>query len=1538
MPRASAEVGCCFSPTYGCQAGIQRTTCIDSAGGSFFPDSDCTDVSNCIQICCCDSVGHGNVISQSACSNPPFHFAQNPPSAYVGSPQDCTTACGGKIVEPGCPPVCTGTGGPGESFFIEGKLIDQTGGNVVGAYVDLKERTDLRAISYSDGSYKITGIPNSPPDYTVRASKPGCDLAEYTPKIPIAGGSVSDVNIQLNCQASGACLPENPVLSDPLPVPKAPSAGLSWTLNNNCDGQVNNYVLWRCDENQENCINVAQGQTLQTFTDTALSPRATYCYIVDVYIQVGSDMFTKTSRDETVKHCLTLGDAECLREHDLTFCVKSETVDYAADCLQNNVLHPLDDCKVKSQFCIVKSTQAQCVAPQSCDNCTGFLAMFSFLNPNLEVDYQYETACSNSQETFCYLDKEKVTQSAATATIVDVFNSCQYVTKCADYKSKENCQGATADPCKVLNQDCAWIDLYAPELGLGSCSLSEEQQAPCEQCVEIFEGVCTQRRCESLSKGTNTCYWNNDANIRGEQNNKCVSARDMACAYYDTKDACEGNPPINFQADVAYDTRLNHRNERIGNHNNQPLTGGISKDIFSFGRCKWDSINCYKDADSHFFTYETGALTMWKSDDCEQGITSQTFTGYSDQELLSCLKDTAPPTTTLTLKTPAEYTLDELARGEFFFVDDAEGALGKRILGNPKLYTRFCVYDPAVDSFCYPNLTYQQLSGEKAPKPGSYTLRYYAFDDSLNLETVQAVQNFRIVQTDGAYITRMEYDGLVHEESPPVLRTLRPEIKIVFSEPVNISPNFPVLFDTDDNQYTLVETGHSEDKSEYTYEVRERLLPGKSYHIDIFYQDKSAPIVRSQVRKDFAVQTSFMSMDIVSPKIFYSVGSTPDLYIISPRSPFTFTLALSRGGQPIIRAWLQSCMVGPDPDTLTKPINDINGNQISIPSSDLSWLVSDPASDTLPLDDYFKEVWISCKEQAPSLYAGQTSLAVFKVGIDTRVPVFQVDKTPETITNYGNPLLNLSLVRSVAGSSDDLVQCSYTFQDTIVLFDASENPADFNDYTPAPYLVGNHPLLDFSFVGQYPPPENIQPHTFTIPVNCTNRAGLWAFPINPVSVTVDFSEVFHITLAKPAGGTVNSSSLILNISTSVPTPNKCNYTINRQAQPGKMAQSTDQKSYQSTMPQAQVVHSWNNGPTAVPNNVTVECSISVGFVRKDFTFIADLIKPIKPDINISNSQGIGCSATQLTARFNSTDNGTGVQGYVVSLRKGANEFLVQNRFVPSSGVETSFTFQEASQNQIQNSDSFTWLVKAMDFAGNVGDEQQKQLKVEPTNLACRIPLHITTKIPRLGISSAAATFPVELETDRKADCRWSLFNKSRFEEYQGFFTENPPAPQAFTISHKISSFNSRTSGGIVYVKCMDEDTFYHDGKVYLNYDPSAPVFTYLDIVPNPVVDPVRKYANISFETDDNTSCMYNSIPVQPYDLDDFFSFSKKHSFIINYSNIYDFDPHTFYYTLTCTNGAEPDLSASRNFNVTVDLSDSVIITLKKPGEFTNQRT
>lgn len=699
----------------------------------------------CVLKCCCEGNSPlvDEPVSQTYCQSLD-NFRYVPPSGSVDPNQDCTVACG------------SSGGGTTATYTVSGFVYDD--GNNAAALQAAKIEYPLGSVivtSFTDttGKYNITNVPEGL--RTFKASKIGCGQDQETEEIT----KDESLDFHLNCVVGNCTI--NPVNDTAAVAVKGEAkATITWTPSDCADAI--GYEITRCaNDGQGKCVGTpltigfVPPVNAGTFTDVAVptadvqGAEAGFCYHVNAIKQDGTNI---SQAVEGAAHCIPPMNKRCTENaptgsrcynNDLElkpYGPNGQITPFtgAASCDENNQAEA-DSNKIcgAGEYCyyaLPPHSDPTCGSAEQCERCNGLFGWF--VDTAARVIPGMTTSCE--QLAGCILDNREYA--------ANTFASCEGITSCYDYRSKEACigSGAGTDQCGVSDDGCVWT--MAPgmeELGRGVCRPHNfnEGEAQCESCESIF-GFCNKTLCEETLGAGEHCYYNEIVSY-GQQGEieGCVSKEAMACRYYDTKTDCVGSGPNRPQVDVTYNPpEPSLDGERVSGTNNISEAGD---DYFGFHRCAWivddDATSgkggyCVKDANGRL-GMRRGLVEPFM-DDCLESESPP-------NNLQKCFTDNTAPETTLPFANNEYIDANRLRQSTPVVYDKEEGYL------DASQYTRFCLA-PSGGAPCYPD-TQLNLLLPNETGVASYALYYYSFDAAGNLEPVRSI-TLNLDRDSGAYL------------------------------------------------------------------------------------------------------------------------------------------------------------------------------------------------------------------------------------------------------------------------------------------------------------------------------------------------------------------------------------------------------------------------------------------------------------------------------------------------------------------------------------------------------------------------------------------------------------------------------------------------------------------------------------------------------------------------------------------------------------------------------------------------------------------
>jgi hypothetical protein len=215
--------------------------------------------------------------------------------------------------------------------------------------------------------------------------------------------------------------------------------------------------------------------------------------------------------------------------------------------------------------------------------------------------------------------------------------------------------------------------------------------------------------------------------------------------------------------------------------------------------------------------------------------------------------------------------------------------------------------------------------------------------------------------------------------------------------------------------------------------------------------------------------------------------------------------------------------------------------------------------------------------------------------------------------------------------------------------------------------------------------------------------------------------------------------------------------------------------------------------------------------------------------------------------------------------------------------------------------------------------------------------------PSLGVADHEP-FDLLIETNETSVCKMDIRNSRDYDSMKPFDDETG------NLNHFIYSL-PKTGYPVnewYYILCKHTETQQMcSNYFYIGYETDPPVIT-VNAVPNPVVDGYHRHINLTVKTDQSTICNYTEIcegetekdNFPDYHPDEFYSYKKNHSLIIDYSDdsgyfvgVTDWDRHSFSYKIECKNLA--DFLSYKDYEVIADIEPTSNIIMESPGRCVN---
>ncbi|MFH1506305.1 MAG: hypothetical protein ABIE94_04960 [archaeon] len=310
---------------------------------------------------------------------------------------------------------------------------------------------------------------------------------------------------------------------------------------------------------------------------------------------------------------------------------------------------------------------------------------------------------------------------------------------------------------------------------------------------------------------------------------------------------------------------------------------------------------------------------------------------------------------------------------------------------------------------------------------------------------------------------------------------------------------------------------------------------------------------------------------------------------------------------------------------------------------------------------------------------GRVHLGSVVLGYDPSAPSIIVVAVP-------NPVIDIETHNTTLKvESNDKVVCTYKNEGVIRDFPGNKpNNASTYDYK-------HKVVLDYlGLIGE--PPENV-----VYEIRCTNLAGLERG--KNYTVRVEFTEQIGITMRSP-GSYTKANPVIFQIETSVKATGGCQFTndSNRAVWYDFESFSPNQRIFSQDM---------GNLPEE-EYKYWVKCVSAYGPTEKPFKFQVDRTKPGKPSIDTEDPS---CSLSRLVATFDADDNdgGSGIGFYNYTVMQGSDNVI---------GWRTTTSGGATVNTNLEENETYSWKVYAVDNAGNKGDVETKNTRVRnPDNFA-----------------------------------------------------------------------------------------------------------------------------------------------------------------------------------------------------------------------------
>jgi hypothetical protein len=495
-----------------------------------------------------------------------------------------------------------------------------------------------------------------------------------------------------------------------LPVLNENNFKVDWTFQNSQDCSPFNFTIERCFGQScqcpgTNCQFIAQlPGNARTYTDIDITPfyqRTNYTY----YIKAQFDPRTFSVGNGTHE----MGNMACIHAASRAFCYDANKA--ISNCDLNNFLS-VQNCSngTTQNYCTVDDLgNLGCMQQPMCNVCNGAYGSFAgFLFDLLLPEYgagQISVTCKELEDQhLCYADR--------TNTTVNMYNSCNSVQSCYDYKSKNACDTDYCAKNDTIGK-CEWIT-YDKESDIGICRPTDKNLQQCDDCTTFPYG-CLNDACLLFG---DTCYYTEHPPVVVDS---CIGTIDplrpnktstMTCPFYnDFQDCVNATSPA--------------RNASINKATNK-LTA--SHDLFNLSTCKFINTTnvCIKDADDD------------NINDCRNIA--------NIQELLKCLQDNEAPQTNLQM---LNKRLDRTLSALRFNPTD-----NKYTGADIETFFAFSGY-PSMTITALRNLLATDAYFDAIQKPA--TLAYFSKDKSHNLEEVQTISGLTLLDSVAFNFTMKKY-------------------------------------------------------------------------------------------------------------------------------------------------------------------------------------------------------------------------------------------------------------------------------------------------------------------------------------------------------------------------------------------------------------------------------------------------------------------------------------------------------------------------------------------------------------------------------------------------------------------------------------------------------------------------------------------------------------------------------------------------------------------------------------------------------------
>ena len=293
---------------------------------------------------------------------------------------------------------------------------------------------------------------------------------------------------------------------------------------------------------------------------------------------------------------------------------------------------------------------------------------------------------------------------------------------------------------------------------------------------------------------------------------------------------------------------------------------------------------------------------------------------------------------------------------------------------------------------------------------------------------------------------------------------------------------------------------------------------------------------------------------------------------------------------------------------------------------------------------------------------GRTHLGNVILGYDPTAPTLTVIATP-------NPVIDVETRNTTlrVESNDDVI-CKYN----------NEQFAGYDVDNFSAYHKIHEEVIKYNLT------PNLEPESFDYEIICWNRAGLTTNLT--YTVNVEFEETINIEMTSP-GEYTNAADVVFTIETSIKATDGCQYSTNSVNWSDFTLIENNNKRFKVSL----------GNLDEKSYTYYAECTSSFGKDNESFTFTVDRTDPSKPTITVPDPS---CSLSRLRAEFIATDtSGIGYYNYSVSYN---GSLVVPWKTSTSGDVSESLDLDEG--------ETYTWNVVAVDKAGNIGAQETKTVK------------------------------------------------------------------------------------------------------------------------------------------------------------------------------------------------------------------------------------